>query len=81
MNLQGNSDPTEQANVNAATTEPIAPKTTNHTYFMTSRTNVALQVVLVKIMNNDGYSVTTYALLDTGAEETYLSKTFLIDLG
>ena len=25
-------------------------------------------------MNNDGHSVTTYALLDTGSEETFLSK-------
>ena len=26
-------------------------------------------------MNNDGHSVTTYALVDTGSEETFLSKT------
>ena len=26
-------------------------------------------------MNNDGHSDTTYALLDTGSEETFLSKT------
>ena len=62
VNLQGNSDPKEQASVNATTTEPIAPiETTSHTYSMTSRTKVALQVVPVKIMNNDGHSVTTYA--------------------
>ena len=42
---------------------------------MTSQTKVALQVFPVKIMNNDGHSVTTYALLDTGSEETFLSKT------
>ena len=60
MNLQGNSDLTAQANVNATATEPIAPiKTTSHTYSMTSRTKVALQVVPVKIMNNDGHSLTT----------------------
>ena len=82
MNLQRNSDPKEQASVNATTTEPIAPiETTSHTYSMTSRTKVALQVVPVKIMNNDGHSVTTYALLDTGSEETFLSKTISDRLG
>ena len=82
VNLQGNSDPKEQASVNATTTEPIAPiETTSHTYSMTSRTKVALQVVPVKIMNNDGHSVTTYALLDTGSEETFLSKTISDRLG
>ena len=75
VNLQENSDSKEQANVNATTSEPIAPiQTTNHTYSMTSRTKVALQVVPVKIMNNDGHSVTTYALLYTGSEETFLLK-------
>ncbi|XP_044170564.1 uncharacterized protein LOC122954581 [Acropora millepora] len=82
VNLQGKSDPKEQANVNATTTEPIAPiETTSHTYSMTSRTKVALQVVPVKIINNDGHSVTTYALLDTGSEETFLSKTISDRLG
>ena len=47
----------------------------------TSRTKVALQVVPVKIMNNDGHSVTTYALLDTRSEETFLSKTISDRLG
>ena len=42
VTLQENSDPKEQANVNTATTEPIAPiETTSHTYSMTSRTKVA----------------------------------------
>ena len=82
VNLHGNSDPKEQANANATTTEPIAPiEITSHTYSMTSRTKVALQVVPVKIMNNDGHSVTTYALLDTGSEETFLSKTISDRLG
>ena len=82
VNLQEKSDPREQANVNAATTEPIAPiETTSHTYSMTSRTKIALQVVPVKIMNNDGRSVTTYAFLDTGSEETFLSKTISDRLG
>ena len=82
VNIKGNPDPKEQANVNATTAEPIAPiETTSHTYSMTSQTNVALQVVPVKIMNNDGHSVTTYALLDTGSEETFLSKTISDRLG
>ena len=82
VNLQENSDLKEQANVNATTTEPIAPiETTSHTYSMTSRTKVALQVVPVKIMSNNGHSVTTYALLDTGSEETFLSKTISDRLG
>ena len=82
VNLQGNSDPNDQANANATTTEPIAPiETTSHTYSMTSQTKVALQVVPVKIMNNDGHSVTTYALVDTGSEETFLSKTISDRLG
>ena len=56
VNLQGNPDPKEQANVNATTTEPIEPnETLRQTYSMTSRTKVALQVVPVKIMKNDGH--------------------------
>ena len=82
VNLQGNSDPKEQANVNTTTTEPIAPiETTSHTYSMTSQTKVALLVVSVKIMNNDGHSVTTYAFLDTESEETFLPKTMSDRLG
>ena len=82
VNLQRNSDPKEQASVNATATEPTAPiETTSHTYSMTSQTKVALQVVPVKIMNNDGHSVTTHALLDTGSEETFLSKTISDRLG
>ena len=82
MNLQGNSDLKEQANVNATTSEPLAPiETFSNTHSMTSRTKVALQVVPVEIMNNNGHSVTTYALLDTGSEETFLSKTISDRLG
>ena len=82
VNLEGNSDPKDQANVNATTTEPITPiETTSHAYFMTSQTKVGLQVVPVKVMSNDGHSVTTYALLDTGNEETFLSKTISDRLG
>ena len=32
-------------------------------------------------MNNDGHSVTTYALFDTGSEETFLSKSISDRLG
>ena len=68
--------------MNSTTTEPVAPiETISHTYSMTSQTKVALQVVPVKIMNNDGHSVTTFALLDTGSEETFLSKTISDRLG
>ena len=78
----GNPDPKEQANVNATATEPIAPiKTYSYTCSTTSRTKVALQVVPVEIMNNDGHSVTTYAQLDTGSEKTFLSKTISDRLG
>ena len=51
------------------------------TYSMTSKTTVALQVVPVKIMNNDGHSVTTYPLLETGSEETFLPKAISDRLG
>ena len=68
--------------MNATTTEPIEPiETSSHTYSKASRTKVALQVVPVKIMNNDGHSFTTYALLDTGSEETFLSKAISDRLG
>lgn len=61
--------------MNATTTAPIEPiETPSHTYSTTSRTKVALQVLPVKIINNDEHSVTTFALLDTGSEETFLSK-------
>ena len=48
---------------------------------MTSRTKVALQVVPVEVMNSEGHSVTTYALLDTGSQETLLSKAISDKLG
>ena len=64
--------PREQANVNTVTTAPV--ESASRTYSTTSRTKVALQVVPVKIMSKEGDSVATYALLDTGSEETFLSK-------
>ena len=71
--------PREQANVNTVTTAPV--KTASRTYSTTSRTKVALQVVPVKIMSKEGDSVATYALLDTGSEETFLSKAICDKLG
>ena len=71
--------PREQANVNTVTTAPV--ETASLTYSTTSRTKVALQVVPVKIMNKEGDSVATYALLDTGSEETFLSKVICHKLG
>ena len=63
--------PREQANVNTVATAPV--ETASRTYSTTSRTKVALQVVPVRIMSKKGDSVATYALLDTGSEETFLS--------
>ena len=71
--------PREQANVNTVTTAPV--ETASRTYSTTSRTKVALQVVPVKIMSKEGDSVATYALLDTGSEETFLSKAIWDKLG
>ena len=71
--------PREQANVNTVTTAPV--ETASRTYSTTSRTKVALQVVPVKILSKEGDSVATYALLDTGSEETFLSKAICDKLG
>ena len=46
----------------------------SHTYLTTSRAKIALQVVPIEILSKEGRSVTTYALLDTRREETFLSK-------
>ena len=58
--------------MNTVTTAPV--ETASRTYSTTSRTKVALQVVPVKIKSKEGDSVATYAPLDTGSEETFLSK-------
>ena len=71
--------PREQANVNTVTTVPA--ETASRTYSTTSTTKVALQVVPVKLMSKEGDSVATYALLDTGSEETFLSKAICDKLG
>ena len=78
-NTPENTDLKERANVNATTAGPI--EVSSHIYSMTSRTKVALQVVPVEVMNKEGHSVTTYALLDTGSEETFLSKAISDKLG
>ena len=71
--------PSEQANVNIVTTAPV--ETPGRTYSTSSRTKVALRVVPVKIMSKEGYSVITYALFDTGSEETSLPKAICDKLG
>ena len=71
--------PREQANVNTVTTALV--ETASRTYCRISRTKVALQLVPVKIMSKEGDSVATYALLDTGSEETFLSKVVCDKLG
>ena len=78
-NTPENTEPKQQAKVNATTTEPI--EACSHMYSMTLRTKVALQVVPVEVMNKEGHSVTTYALLDTGSEETFLSKALSDKIG
>ena len=71
--------PREQANVNTVTTAPV--ETASRTYSTASRTKVASQVVPVKIMSKEGDSVATYSPLDTGSEETFLSKAICDKLG
>ena len=65
--------------MNTVTTAPV--EIASLTYSTTSRTKVALQVVPVKIMNKEGDSVATYVMLDTGSEETCLSKAICHKLG
>ena len=38
---------------------------------------IALQVVPVKVMSNDGNAITTYALLDTGSEASFVTKSLI----
>ena len=40
-----------------------------------------MQVVPIEILSKEGPSVSTYALLDTGSEETFLSKSITETLG
>ena len=78
MNLKENPVLKEQADANATTT--TLNKRSSHTYFTTSRTKVAMQVVPIKTISK-GHSVTMCALLDTGSEEKFLSKTISDKLG
>jgi len=53
----------------------------SHTYSTTSKANTALQVVPIEILTKEGRPVSTYALLDTGSKETFLSKSISEKLG
>ena len=70
----------EPANVNAVTTAAHV-EMPSHTYSTTSRAKIAIQVVPNQILSKEGRSVTTYALLDTGSEKTFLSKSVSEKLG
>ena len=70
----------ESANVNSVTTA-TGDEMLSHTHPTTSKAKIALQVVPIEILSKDGPSVTTYALLDTGSEETFLSKSIAGKLG
>ena len=65
--------------MNTVTALPV--ETTSHTYSTSSRTKIALQVAPIQIMSKKGHSATTYAQLDTGSEETFLSKPICEKLG
>ena len=70
----------ELANVNAVATA-AGDEMPSHTYSTTSKAKIALQVVPIEILSKEGRSVSTYALLDTGSEETFLSKSISEKLG
>ena len=70
----------EPANVNAVATA-VGDEMQSHTYSTTSKAKIALQVVPIEILSKEGRSVSTYALLDTGSEETFLSKPISEKLG
>jgi len=70
----------EPANVNAVATA-AGDEMLGHTYSTKSKAKIALQVVPIEILSKEGSSVSTYALLDTGSEETFLSKSISEKLG
>jgi len=70
----------EPANVIAVATA-AGDEMQSHTYSTTSKAKIALQVVPIEILSKEGRSVSTYALLDTGSEETFLSKSISEKLG
>ena len=63
----------EPANVNSVTTA-TGKEMPSHTYSITSKAKIALQVVPIEILSKEGPSVSTFVLLETGSEETFLSK-------
>ena len=79
MNFKEKPDAKEQANVNAIIMPPC--ETSSHTYSTASRAKIALHVVPVEILGRERHSVTTYALLNTWSEETFLSMTTSDKLG
>ena len=70
----------EPPNVNLVTAA-TGDETPSRTYSTTSKAKIALQVVPIEILSKEGPSVRTYALLDTGSEETFLSKSIAEKLG
>ena len=70
----------EPANVNVVA-KAAGDEVPSHTYSTTSKAKIALQVVSMEILSKEGRSVSTYALLDTGSEETFLSKSISEKLG
>ena len=70
----------EPANINAVATA-AGDEMPSHTYSTTSKAKIALQVVPIETLSKEGRSVSTYALLDTGSEETFLSKSISEKLG
>ena len=73
----------EPANVNSVTA-PTGDETPRRTYSTTSKATIALQVILIEILSKEGpsvRSVSTYALLDTGSEETFLSTSITEKFG
>ena len=70
----------EPAYVNAVATA-AGDQMPIHTYSTTSKANIALQVVPLEILSKEGRSVSTDALLDTGSEEMFLSRSISEKLG
>ena len=70
----------EPANVNSVTAA-TGDETPSRTYSTTSKAKIALQVIPIGILSKEGPSVSTYALLDTGSEEDFLSKSIAEKLG
>ena len=63
----------EPANVSAATIV-AGDEMPSRIYSATSKARVASQVLLIELLSKEGNSISTYILLDTGSEETFLCK-------